>query len=326
MEDIEPDMGTKSSLFGQTKRMQECENIANSYNFKEFDIREEMKDSRNFAALMLAPRRGGKTTMLRDLLSKIYNWYTKVYVFSETSHLQPDMFNFCPKENIFRHFSEEKLKEICDSQEDKIVRLLKLGVPKKEHPIVLLVFDDCINDHHIRSSPTFIKLHAAGRHLALCSIVLSQEVGGKYGINKVCRANCDLLISFFIKAEGDRELIIEQYLSQENKNVGYKIYKNITKEKYKAIVVCNFKNDQNPEETIYWYLAKEKVKKFMVGQDVKKGKVHYIEDVRPTALQYLPRFAPLSGTFNMKYSIALPITTQSQKPPRRRTIIKTNEV
>ncbi len=263
MECEEPEI---NSSLGYTKRGAICAQIAKSYKIEQFAVINHMKEAKNMAVIIVAPRRGGKTTIMKDLLSQVYSWYSAVYVFSETVELQPKMFNFCPEENICNSFDEEKMIKIYEQQKERVMKLKMLGV--KIIPYILFIFDDCIGDQKIRSSKTFIKLFTQSRHLNCGVIVLSQEVGGKYGINKVCRANADIMIAFNLPSENDRELIVSQYLSTINKTIGHELFDRICSIKYNAIIICNFKISKNPEEYVYQYIADEKVPKFIID---KKG-------------------------------------------------------
>jgi len=232
---------------------------------KEFDILEVMKDTHNFSCAVFGKRRMGKSILIKDLIHKTKSWFTEIYVFSQSSHLQPDLYDYCPKYNIFNGFNEQKLIEIWNRQEAFIMGELKKGKKKKDLPIILVVFDDIIGDPKVRNSKIFNDLHILGRHLNFASIVLSQEFGGRGGLPKVARANEDLVISFFPNAEYDRKLIIEQYLSTKTKKLGEAILRKVCMEEYQAIVVANFKTDIEPSEYIYRFKARPKVPKFEIG-------------------------------------------------------------
>lgn len=234
-------------------------------NISEFDILETMKDTHNFSCAVFGKRRMGKSILIKDLIHKTKSWFTEIYVFSQSSHLQPDLYDYCPKNNIFNNFNEEKLIEIWNRQERYIMQELKKGRKKKDLPVILIVFDDVIGDPRVRNSKIFNDLHILGRHVNFASIVLSQEFGGKSGLPKVARANEDLVISFFPNAEYDRKLIIEQYLSTKTKKLGEAILRNVCKEEYQAIVVANFMTEIDPEKYIFKFKARPKVPKFEIG-------------------------------------------------------------
>lgn len=222
----------------------------------------------NFSMAIYGRRRSGKTIVLKDILSKIKKWFDSAYLFSETIDDQPLLYNFIPKENRFNSFDQEKIRKIYTKQQGYIRQEMdknpKVDKSKLKH--ILFIFDDCINAVDFRSSEILNKIHVSGRHTNCASIILSQEVGGKNGINKVQRTNEDIIISFFQKADYDRELIISQYLSIVDKKIGNEIYRSLTSKDFHCIVIENYKTTQKYEEFVHWYLADEKVKDFIIGE------------------------------------------------------------
>ncbi len=237
-------------------------------SIREFDMLETMKDTHNFSCAVYGARRKGKSVLIADLIHKTKKWYTDIYVFSQSAHLQPDLFHYVPKHNITNSFDEAKLKEIWNRQEQFIMSEVKKGKDKKDLPIILLIFDDVIADARIRTSKVFVDIHVLGRHLNIASIVLSQEFGGKGGLSKVCRANEDLVISFYPNAEYDRELIVKQYLSTKSTKLGYQVIRDVCMEEFTAIIIANFKISHNLEDYVFKYKARPKVPKFQVGSAV----------------------------------------------------------
>jgi hypothetical protein len=110
-------------------------------------------------------RRTGKSVALRHLLHDVKDWYKKAYVFSETIHLQPDLFDYIPKHNQFNSFDQYKLQEIYNEQETYILKNISAGKKKEDLNYVLVLFDDCINDTNFRSSEILKRIHISGRHV-----------------------------------------------------------------------------------------------------------------------------------------------------------------
>jgi hypothetical protein len=260
------------------------------FNHKEtFSVFDPSTMPHNFSMAIYGRRRSGKTIVLKDILSKTKGWFAKAYLFSETLEDQPDLYNFVPEENRFNGFDQEVMWKIYTKQQGYIRRELakaksegrKLDKSKLDH--VLFIYDDVINNPEIRSSEILNKIHVSGRHTNMASIILSQEVGGKYGINKVQRTNEDIIISFPQKSEYDRELVVGQYLSVINKNIGDSIFRTLTNDPYNCLVIENYKPTLQYEEFVHWYLADPDVNDFMVGEDGER----YKEDVLVKVAKYM---------------------------------------
>lgn len=254
------------------------EDYVGTLNFQEFDPRKELIDVKNFSAILFAKRRSGKSVLVRDMMSKIKDWYECVYIFCETIDMQSDLYEFVNKSNRINSFDEKKLKSIWATQQEKIQKLIAIhGEDKKPtFPHIMVIFDDFINDPHVRQSPIFNKYAVMGRHINIAFICLSQCVGGRDGIPKAVRGNMDLIITFMIESLYDRELITTQYLSLNNKIEGDCILRKITcspDKPYQAIVICNFKKTIDYLEIVKTYNASMKIKDFYVGKKMEEGHI-----------------------------------------------------
>ena len=178
---------------------------------------------------------------------------------------QPDIFEFAPEENRFDDFDLSVLSTIVNNQAEDVKQKLK---NKQENKIknIMIVLDDMISDDRIRTSPVFNSIFTMGRHLRISSIILSQEVGGKYGVNRVCRNNCDMVLSFYLPNENDREMIIDQYLSTQSNKIGSVVFSLLTAGDHQAIVILPRRNKRNYPDFCYYYKAPEKTESFFVGK------------------------------------------------------------
>lgn len=236
----------------------------NSYKFGEFDITKELSDKKNFSMTITSKRRTGKSVLLKDLCHKMKNWYSQVFLFSMTSDLQPELYDFIPNKNIFNSFNEAKIEEIWNRQEKLITSMKTLEVSDAEMPHILLIFDDVISDPRVKKSEIFNRIAVAGRHIKLACITLSQTFTG---LPPVVRVNVDCAIAFYLDSADNRESFAKQYLSTKSVRQGVLIFEKITKEEYNAIVCLNFRTSQNPEDTVKTYKAKLKVPKFVMGKN-----------------------------------------------------------
>lgn len=254
-----------------SKTQQEYAQYVNDLKFETFDMVKEFKNRKNFACSITAKRNSGKSVFMRDICFQIKDWYQEVYVFSLSAHLQPDLFSFIKKENVITEFNEAKLLDIWKSQESMVLKMKQLKVEPDKIPKVLILFDDIIGSEKVRNSSVLNNFFILGRHLHFAVMIITQEMGGKFGLSKVVRANLDLAVAFFLNAEGDRKLFVEQYLSTNNKKVGYLIYDKIAHQAYNSIVILNFKTEKDPTEYVRTYLAREKIPKFKMGTEADKS-------------------------------------------------------
>lgn len=245
--------------------------VFNSADFGEFDIVEKTKDKKNFAAIVVGQRRTGKSHMLRELLSKVKHYYKEAYVFCETIKLQPQLFDYIPKNNQYESFDQASMEKLWHEQENYIKRELSKDpeADKSKMDYKLFIFDDCIADPKFRSSPILNRFFTQGRHINLAVVILSQTISGKWGVNGVCMNNCDFFISFYLKAQYCRETCIAKYLSIKDIKEGNEVFKEMTKEKYRAMVVDNTEMSQAYSDFVYTYKAQPKTKSFKIGADPK---------------------------------------------------------
>ncbi len=253
----------------KSSRLREEQALVDGYNFKDFNFIKFVKERKcpNFAAIGAAKRRAGKSTFLKDICYQAHKeqLYSECYVFSLTAHLQRDLFDYVPKENIYYGMDEKKLKEIWNKQEIMIGKLEKQGIPKSEMPMILCIFDDIIGDANaVKYSEQLLNMAVAGRHLNLATIILTQHF---HAIKNTCRDNVDWFFCFKTKKKDNRVNIIESYMDLPN-SMGEMVLRKITADtenQYQCMVIDNMCIDDNPEEYIFKYTAKEKVPKFMIG-------------------------------------------------------------
>lgn len=275
------------------------ENI--KYNFKTFDPVKQLKEVKNFFITITSKRRTGKSTLMKDFLYKIKDFYQTCYVFSLTADLQPDLFNFVHKDNVFKGLDEGVLNEIWANQKAKIEKLRKMKVKDENMPYILLIFDDIIGDPKIKKSGIMNTLAIAARHCMIACIVITQTFKG---IPPTLRTNVDLAIAFFLNSYDDRDEFARGYLSTRNNKTGMKIFEEITKDPYKAIVIANFINSKNPEDYIFTYVAKLKVPDFKI---VKKATY----DLPPSVTNMLNEKNKINTIFKVKKHVRSSFNTSN---------------
>ena len=250
----------KNTIYASNMRM------AAAYKFGILDIVKDLDKFKNFNCLITSKTNSGKSVFLKDICSQIKGWYTSVYVFSLTSYLQPDLFDFVPKENIIHTFDQDKLRGIWQAQEQEIMRLRRTKIKEENLPRVLILYDDLISDPKVRNSPILKQLFVMARHAKISQIFLSQSFTA---VPPVLRKNVAMAISFYLDSETDRKAFCESYLSTKNVRLGMMVFDKVTKEPYQAICILNCKTDSNPENYVKTYKAKLKVAKFLMGANKK---------------------------------------------------------
>lgn len=266
VEDLESHLN-KSTIYAMNLR------TAASYNFKTFDPIEDLKGVISYNALIVAKSGSGKSVFVRDIISQTKHLYTETYVFCATANLQPALYDFVRKENIFLTFDEVKLQEIYNKQEAQIIRLMKSGVEKKDCPKILIILDDLISDPAVRKSKLLLKLYISGRHCVITTIFLTQTLNG---IGPSMRKNVQLAIGYFLENEDDRKAFANSYLSTKTNRLGVMVFDRITKVPYQAVVILNhIVEKQSPENYVRQYIANPKVKDFKMGGGLKQDNIPF---------------------------------------------------
>lgn len=253
------------------------------YQMPEFKTYDFTTLPTSFTMIMFAIRRSGKTHLLAEIVHTLRDRFDEVFLFSTTAKYSQEGYNYIPKKNRYNGFDANMLSQILEDQERRLEeKMNNLKNPNIKIPRRLLIFDDVIQDSNIRSSEDFNSLFSRGRHLGgdpaqlsknelgdFSIVVLSQAVGGKYGIPSVCRRNLDCAVCFYAHSEYDRDILAEQYASVINRKIGDAIVKHVTKEKYTACVF-NIQDTgaRSYEDYIFKYKAKPKIPHFRIGKDV----------------------------------------------------------
>ena len=269
---------------------------------KEFDP-SMMKEWPNFTMLIFGRRGTGKSILLRDFLYKTKDLYGSIHIFSNTAHLQKDLFDYAPKLNIHKGFDMEEMQRLYNEQERACMEAEETVEGKASVPILLFVFDDIISDANVRHCALYDSIYTLGRHVRIAMITLSQEMMGKSGITKVCRVNTDLVITFFPSNYADRKGTVEQYLSTCNdRKIGMELVNDITLKDFTAIVMFVKKSTSDYTKYVYSYRVPEETvnnpPKFMIGNETisSKSKDKILKSWNDAKLGYLAS----KGTVSVK--------------------------
>jgi hypothetical protein len=234
MEEPDAEANYLNNSFSITKNDHQ---LAESYTFQDFDPSGFM-DLTGGVCLLVSPTGAGKTVLLRHILSVIGDGFKNHYMFSNTAHLQ-DAYDFYPRELITR-FNEEKLEQIWAGQQtDKESR-------------TLLIMDDIIADPAFQKSKMIPEVAFGGRHVGLMIIILSQNFTS---IKPAIRNNARIAISFALSSKKETEKFVEAFMATVSNRVGYLVFRKITGQKYRAVIVCNYKVGEAFTERVYQFTA-----------------------------------------------------------------------
>lgn len=234
-------------------------------SFKVFNPVKELDSARNFSCVLVSPRRAGKTFMMKYLLYAMKSWFSAVYVFSGTADVQQgNPYDFCPESNIYQGLDVDKINEIYEAQTKRSQQCQECDI---ETPLILLVFDDVINeDVNIRYVNSIKKIFSKGRHLNIAIIILNQYFTA---LPPVVRANCDFVGCQRLTTKDDKTNFVRAYLSIESDKEGIKILKDITNTDYQFLIVNLIKRSYQVQDFVFKLIA-EKVPKFLIEDKVAK--------------------------------------------------------
>lgn len=216
--------------------------LAESYTFNDFDP-SGFLDLSGGVCLLVSPTGAGKTVLLRHILSVIGSGFKNHHMFSNTAHLQ-DVYDFYPRDLITR-FDEEKLERIW------------MGQQTDKESKTLLIMDDIIADPAFQKSKMIPEVAFGGRHVGLMIIILSQNFTS---IKPAIRNNARIAISFALSSKRETEKFVEAFMATVSNRVGYLVFRKITGQKYRAVIVCNYKVGEAFTERVYQFIADPDVK------------------------------------------------------------------
>lgn len=221
--------------------------------------------------IIYAKRRSGKSILVQDLIYHNRKRYDDIYLFSNTIELQADdIYGFVPKSNKYNDLESDVIQTIMDKQAKEIKKYNKSKKHKVPH--IAIVLDDIITSKSfLKRNNLITNLFIQGRHFHISLFVLSQSFSGNEGISPVLRRNADLIISFFLHSQMDKEALCKQYISIKDYKEGIALFQKITENPYQCIVIENHKTEaRDYKDYIYTYKAALKNKKFKIGKE--KGK------------------------------------------------------
>jgi len=224
----------------------------------------------NFSALVVSPRRYGKTTFVRDVLhrlkgSKLKRYeYDLVLLFSETCRANPQ-FPEIPTGFQYDYMNDDLLAQLMDSQQRKKEKGLKMAK-------VLVIIDDCAGTMRGSvKSKNLNRLFLNGRHFGISLIVLTQSYKS---LSRPAQMNCDVIVTWRLQNELERQTICRNHLSTFGElgqacKIGYEFYNKVFDKDYKALIIENHRvmNCSCLEDYCFWYIARKSVPKYKLMGD-----------------------------------------------------------
>ncbi len=211
------------------------------------DLR-NIKDDSTIA--IIAPRRSGKSVLVKDILYNKRTNFAYGLVVSSTENVNRFYGEFIP--DIFIHTEYDPVR-IAGFIQKQTVRVMKEG--KHDGNKAFLILDDVLHDQKVWKNDSSLKnIFFNGRHINLCFIILIQDT---MGLTPAFRNNLDATIIFYNEKLNEHKKIFEHYSSQLDTFQSFqKVYSTVCKD-HRALIFMR--------EGIYNYKAKIIEYPFRVG-------------------------------------------------------------
>jgi len=217
----------------------------------------------NPSIVLAGRRRAGKGILCKDLSYKHFrvgkNKVKNVFLFSPTSEIAQNGFEFVPYEYRYSEVDTEIIERIMKRQE----YLIRQN-PKGNHKI-LIIIDDIIASNDARQQRILDKLFICARHYQISLIVCYQYI--KKDFSPVQRDNVDIIFTFQQSNYDNKDALNRQYLSiNDDKKKGLDLI-NKYAVGFQSLVIVNTINSDKYEDFCYYYQADMIDKKFKLGSE-----------------------------------------------------------
>lgn len=257
---------TMDNARANTMKLQPIENIEAQH--PKINI-EDLPDS--FTMVGIASRRSGKTTIVESLLEEFKKskkrGFTSIFLLSATNsgfeNQIPVPYRYSNLDNlgyILKKQAQVKQNNIDETRKDQRIKSR-----------VLIIIDDLIGEttgqNSLKYNDSIRKLFVNGRHLGndgvegngVNVIILSQQFSA---IPKVCRLNCDVIMTNRITSRMERKDVLDSFFTLENNREAIKLasdtYESIVLSKaFRFVVIETFRpNRRTLSDYIKHYDAK----------------------------------------------------------------------
>ena len=191
---------------------------------------------------VVAKRNSGKSVLIRYLVNQQKKLFSKIFVICPTEKINP-FYNIITRNDcIFdewkEHWAEELIEKMTNINANKNL---------KKRKNVLIILDDCMSDIDFNQSKALKKIYTRGRHFNLSIIATCQYLNT---LPKICRSNCDILISGQMNL-CSIEMLANEYCCNLSKKEFILLFNRSTKD-YGFLVVNNNSVKENDDlNTIY---------------------------------------------------------------------------
>ena len=186
---------------------------------------------------VVAKRNSGKSILIRYLINKQKHLFSKIFVICPTEKINPFYNTITQEDCIFDEWNENWVEEFINS-------LTKINThqPLSQRKNVLLILDDCMSDINYNGSRCMKQIYTRGRHFNLSIIATCQYLNS---LPKICRSNCDLIITGQMNLSSI-EMLANEYCSNLEKKSFVSLFNRTTKD-YGFLVINNNSVKENAD-------------------------------------------------------------------------------
>ena len=191
----------------------------------------------NSTISVVAKRNSGKSILVRYLINKQKHLFSKIFVICPTEKINPFYNTITQEDCIFDEWNENWVEELINS-------LTKINThqPLSQRKNVLLILDDCMSDINYNGSRCMKQIYTRGRHFNLSIIATCQYLNS---LPKICRSNCDLIITGQMNLSSI-EMLSKEYCSNLEKKEFISLFNRTTKD-YGFLVINNNSVKENAD-------------------------------------------------------------------------------
>jgi hypothetical protein len=223
----------------------------------QFDVDEQVR--LDTFTLVVGKRRYGKTTMTRDWISKIYQYFPDGgYVFTGSKHNRYWGQHF-PESRIYDGFQPSVLEAIMRDQEQKVNRMI---AGEQIIPFILIVFEDLAANVHLKYEEVFKKLAFNGRHFFVCIFYLTQDIKS---VGPDVRQNADIVAFTYQTQKRSMDAIEADWAALFHRDMDMAAVVQQNTQDYQMLVIDQTVARYDASEAFFVYSAEEDPEPFAVG-------------------------------------------------------------
>lgn len=189
----------------------------------------------NFVMTMIAPRRSGKSYLIKEMLNGgLMEQFDHIYIFCPSISFNDDYDDFKHEENVhlITEPKESLIMEIILKHE-----VLKNACKYKTDeycPSTLLVLDDLIDSGIFNFKGVVDRIAERGRHIEMSLIVSSQRLTA---VSRSVRINSDYFIIFAPASISEVEKFVEQFLPRAGRSKTITMLNDLYSEQFQFLIM-----------------------------------------------------------------------------------------